>query len=153
MKTRGLSREERALRRVMLFWGGLFALAWAGFLVPALTQKEDRRRLDVFVPLNLLAGNAMPRRKRVSGRANDREDFWLVLAMSNMALVTLFAYAVAASPRRFKHLSLPLLASKVNSALLYLLFYLKTGKPHYLAGFFFDATPFVTIIQAYAKAL
>jgi hypothetical protein len=148
----GLTKEERALRRVMLFWGNLFVLASAGFIVPAMLQGEGRR-LDVFAPLNLMSGLFAPLRRKVSRAANDREDFWLVLAMSNMALVTLFAAMVAANPRRYKHLCAPLLVSKANSGLLYLLFYIKTGKTPYLIGTMFDWTPFITILSAYMKAL
>jgi len=148
----GLSKGERALRHVMIFWGNLFMLASVGFIVPAMLQRECRR-VDVFLPLNLMSGYFRPRRRKVSRVANDREDFWLVLAMSNMALVTLFSVTVAMNPHRYKHLSVPLMISKANSGLLYLLFYLKTGKIPYLIAAFFDWTPFLTILSAYRKAL
>lgn len=100
-----------------------------------------------------MSGAFKPRRKKVSRVANDREDFWLVLAMSNMALVEILAGLVALNPRRYKHLSAPLLISKGNSCLLYMLFYLKTGRTPYLIGSLVDMTPFVTILPAYLKAI
>lgn len=73
--------------------------------------------------------------------------------MSNMALVEIIAGLVALNPRRYKHLSAPLLISKGNSCLLYMMFYLKTGKTPYLIGSLVDMAPFVTILPAYLKAI
>ena len=144
-----LNRNERKLRRVMMFWGAAFAVVGTGFIIPAAAQGTGRRA-DLFALLN---NPLAPRRKRVSRKANDREDFWLVLAMSNMALITVFSAMIAANPRKYKNLCIPLLISKANSGLLYAFFYSKTGRTPYLIGAFADLTPFLSILSAYAKTL
>jgi hypothetical protein len=110
---RALSRPERKLAWWLRFFALLFAIGMVGFLVRPDDTVKDLDRVGALVGLPTLARSAVP---MVS-------DFWLALAIANMATITTCAWLAAGDIRRRRALVYPIIVSKfVSSATGLLLF-------------------------------
>src|ERR1051325_37313 len=96
-EARRLSRPERKLAWLLRFFGLLFAIGTVGFLVRPDDTVKDLDRVGALVGLPTLARSAYP---MVS-------DFWLALAIANMATITACAWLAAGDIRRRRALVYP----------------------------------------------
>ena len=105
-EARTLSRPERKLAWLLRFFALLFAIGMVGFLVRPDDTVKDLDRVGAFVGLPTLARSAYP---MVS-------DFWLALAIANMATITTCCWLAAGDIRRRRALVYPVIVSKIVSS-------------------------------------
>ena len=105
-ESRTLSRPERKLAWLLRFFGLLFAIGTVGFLLRPDDTVRDLDRVGALVGLPTLAHTAFP---VVS-------DFWLALAVANMATITACSWIAAADIRRHRALVYPIVVSKLASS-------------------------------------
>jgi len=101
-----LSTPERALARWLRLFAVLFALGALGFL---LRPDDIVRDLDWMG--SLLGLPTLP-----PSRAPVASDFWLALAVANMATITASAWLAAGDVRRRRALVYPVVVSKLASS-------------------------------------
>ncbi len=133
MSSEAVPREVVRYKYVMRILGGLYVIgAVSFFAVPWL----------IFDIMNLL-----PRLLRVVDPIPaSSEWFWLVLATSMMVMLSIIAFASAASPQN-RVLAYVHLASKLCSSVLYLnLFFFSNYYFAYLAGFITDFPIFLLVL-------
>ncbi|HJQ74469.1 MAG TPA: hypothetical protein VJ814_06255 [Gaiellaceae bacterium] len=103
---RPLTRAERKLAWLLRFFALLFAIGAVGFLVQ---PDETVQRLDwvgALVGLPTLAQSRYPM----------ASDFWLALAIANMATIAACAWFAAVDIRRRRALVYPIIVSKIASS-------------------------------------
>ena len=105
-ETGALTRPERKLAWWLRFFGLLFAIGTVAFLLRPDDTVKDLDRVGRLVHLPTLASTAFP---VVS-------DFWLSLAIANMATITACAWIAAADIRRRRALVYPIIVSKLASS-------------------------------------
>ena len=101
-----LSTPERALARWLRLFAVLFALGAFGFLL----RPDDIVRYLDWVG-SLLGLPTLP-----PSRAPVASDFWLALAVANMATITASAWLAAGDVRRRRALVYPVVVSKLASS-------------------------------------
>src|SRR2546425_8304695 len=105
-EARALSRPERKLAWLLRLFALLFAIGMVAFLLRPDDTVRDLDRVGALVGLLTLARSAFP---MVS-------DFWLALAIANMATITTCAWLAAADVRRRRALVYPIIVSKLVSS-------------------------------------
>lgn len=101
-----LTRAERKLSRLLRLFAVLFAIGAVGFLVRPDETVMDLDRVGAFVGLPTL------HRSPVAGVS----DFWLPLAIANMATIAACAWLAAGDVRRRRALVYPIIVSKIASS-------------------------------------
>src|SRR5882672_6260340 len=101
-----LTRAERKLAWLLRLFAVLFAIGAVGFLVRPDETVTDLDRLGALVGLPTL------QRTAVAGVS----DFWLPLAIANMATIAACAWLAAGDVRRRRALVYPIVVSKLASS-------------------------------------
>ena len=101
-----LTRAERKLAWLLRFFAVLFAIGAVGFLVRPDETVTDLDRVGALVGLPILQQTA------VAGVS----DFWLPLAIANMATIAACAWLAAGDVRRRRALVYPIVVSKLASS-------------------------------------
>ena len=101
-----LSAPERALARWLRFFALLFALGTLAFLLRPDDTVEDLDRVGSLLGLPTLSPS----------RAPVTSDFWLALAVANMATITACAWLAAGDVRARRVLAYPVVVSKLASS-------------------------------------
>ncbi|MFO1518874.1 MAG: hypothetical protein U1F57_04315 [bacterium] len=136
-----LTREEKALRKLLRFFTFLFALGFLSFLFfPRLLFEE----------LNFLSLKIAP---TFSPLPVSDDRFWLVLALSLMAIITALCYGAQSDVRRKKELAFYVLIGKAASSLLFTVFFFTKHSLPYLFGTLVDGSIFWVLLIFYKKAV
>ena len=101
-----LTASERALARWLRIFAGLFALGTLAFLLRPDDTVRNLDRVGALLGLATLAPSRVP---VVS-------DFWLALAVANMATITACAWLAAGDVRARRVLAYPVVVSKLASS-------------------------------------
>src|SRR2546426_8489690 len=105
-EARTLSRPERKLAWLLRFFALLFAIGMVGFLVRPDDTVRDLDRVGALVGLPTLALSRVP----------VTSDFWLTLAIANMATITACAWLAAGDVRGRRSLVHAIVVSKLASS-------------------------------------
>jgi len=105
-EARPLTRPERKLAWLLRFFALLFAVGTIGFLLRPDDTVRDLDRVGAVLGLPTLVATRMP---VVS-------DFWLTLAIANMATIAACAWLAAGDVRRRRPLVYPIVISKLASS-------------------------------------
>src|ERR1041384_4288908 len=105
-EARTLSRPERKLAWLLRFFALLFAIGMVGFLVRPDDTVKDLDRVGALVGLPTLARSPYP---MVS-------DFWLALAIANMATISACCWLAAGDIRHRRAPAYPVIVSKIVSS-------------------------------------
>ena len=101
-----LTAPERALARWLRLFAVLFALGTVGFLLRPDDTVRDLDRVGALVGLPTLGAGRMP----------VASDFWLPLAIANMAAIAACSWLAAADVRGRRALVYPVVVSKLASS-------------------------------------
>ncbi len=101
-----LSRPERRLAWLLRFFALLFAVGAVVFLLRPDDTVANLDRVGALVRLPTLVETRMP----------VASDFWLPLAIANMATITVCAWLAASDVRRRRALAYPIVISKLASS-------------------------------------
>ena len=110
-----LTRAERKLARLLRLFALLFAIGAVGFLVRPDGTVADLDRVGELVGLPTLYGTP------VAGLS----DFWLPLAIANMATIAACAWLAAGDVRRRRTLVYPIIVSKFASSMTGILLFVR----------------------------
>jgi len=101
-----LTAPERALARWLRIFAGLFALGTLAFLLRPDDTVRNLDRVGSLLGFPTLAPSRVP----------VASDFWLALAVANMATITACAWLAAADVRSRRALAYPVVVSKLVSS-------------------------------------
>ena len=104
--TAPLTGPERALARWLRFFALLFVLGMLGFVLRPDDTVRDLDRVGVLLGLPTLPVS----------RAPVASDFWLALAVANMATITACCWLAASDVRARRVLAYPVVVSKLASS-------------------------------------
>ena len=136
-----LTREEKALRKLLQIFMVLFAAAGLSF---ALAPQR------IIFHLNQTASLIAP---SLPTLPDSDSRFWVALTVSMMATITALCYGAQNEIRRKKELVLYLLVAKATSTLFFTLyFFLELHSLAYLMGALTDGSIFVLLLIFYKRA-
>ena len=101
-----LTAPERALARWLRLFAGLFALGTLAFLLRPDDTVRNLDRVGSLLGFPTLAPSRVP----------VASDFWLALAVANMATITVCAWLAAGDVRGRRSLAYPIVVSKLVSS-------------------------------------
>jgi hypothetical protein len=136
---RGLTRQERRLAWLLRFFALLFLIGAVGFLVRPDDTVRDLDRVGALVRLPVLAQTRSP---VVS-------DFWLTLAIANMATIAACCWLAAGDVRRRRAMVYPVIVSKLTSSATGILLFVRWSPAFpFLAAALVDFPIAVILLQA-----
>jgi hypothetical protein len=142
-EARPLTRPERRLAWLLRFFALLFAIGAVVFLLRPDETVRDLDRVGALVRLPTLAQSRMPM----------MSDFWLILAVANMATIAACAGLAAGDVRRRRTLVYPIIVSKLASSTTGILLFVRwTPAFPFLAAALVDLPIAIILVSALRAA-